>query len=92
MHGVLLSRTKLKNKFDFLSISPCEAKVFANLTLIPKKTILYKQNNLIKIAKNRQKAIKELKIVFNNQDQLLRIFKMGSDLFELRQQKSKLAY
>ena len=87
MHGVLLSRTKLRNKFDFRSISPCEATIFKNMNSIPKKLIFSKHKNLIKIAKNRERAIKDLKIVFDNKDQLQRIFNMGSNLFELRYTK-----
>ena len=89
MHGVLLSRTKLRNKFDFLSISPSETSIFKNMNSIPMKIILNKHKNLIKITKNRQRVIKDLKIMFDNKDQLQRIFKMGSNLFELRHLKSR---
>ena len=89
MHGVLLSRTKLRNKFDFRSISPFETSIFKNMNSIPKKIILSKHKNLIKITKNRQRVIKDLKIMFDNKDQLHRIFKMGSNLFELRHLKSR---
>lgn len=89
MHGVLLSRSKLSSKFDFRSISPSETTIFENLKTMPKNVMLNKQKNFIKIVKNRQKAIRDLKIQLDNKDQLQRIFKLGTDLFELRHLKSK---
>ena len=88
IRGELLSSTCLGEKIKSKERDPFENSILSNQNFVPKQVILHKRNIYTKRAINRQKILNEIWNCVNNKDQLQKIFKLGSNLSDLRYKNS----